>query len=295
MFAYEYYRRNQAILTIGKGENQTEKLEKIGGKFTTIVENGSPYITAFYDSAPKFSFQQTFNSTSSEIVSAITTLKNAGQAIGAAYDSLPGQGPIEKLKNMGKSVVDDDMDGLIRTLGGAASAGTKINLAPAIARWSGQDPISFSVKLIFLDKEGGPVYYEDSIKPLLSLVTFSGVDNLTESWTMVGPIGYQGTTTKFAELTAFLKQKPDLGLHSLQLKKGNQIILDLKNILVVENVNVATSEQMYLKPQDKKDGGPAYKWITADVQFKTACPIPGPYSDLPTNINNFYGLPGVVK
>jgi hypothetical protein len=182
------------------------------------------------------------------------------------------------------------MEGLLKTLGGAASEATKINLPPSVVRWSGQDPIVFKIKLIFLSNDGGPVYYEDSIKPLLSLTMFSGVDDADQSWTMVGPVGFHGTTTKFAELTKFLdsKRNSDLGLHSLLLKRGDKTVLDLKNILVVEGVEVSTSEQLYLSKEQNK--GPAYKWITADVTFKTACPIPGPYSNLATNVNNFYGL-----
>jgi hypothetical protein len=297
-FAYEYYKRNRAILQIGGIAAENVRLKKLGnGKFTTITQKGMlTTIQGYFEKAPTFNFEQIYSSEKSFLVEAVTQFQNMLQGIGAGLKNYPGKNTSEKALNFYNDFNNIGKGGgskIWKDITNALSAQTDLNRAPGMMRWKGQDVIRFSVKFIFLDEtgQGGPVFFDDKLKTLLSLVTYNGLDATDAgSWNMRGPIGYHGTVTGIGKLNFFLGQQFDR-LHSLQLIKGtkeesSQVILDLRKILVIEKVNVQTSEQLYL---DESGRGPAYKWITAEINFATACPIPNAFTDTPTNVSNFYG------
>jgi len=296
-FAYEYYKRNRAILEIGGIEAEKERLGPDGkGNFTTHFANGdNSKIVGFFEKAPTFNFSQNYTSEKSALVEALTQFKNMGQAFGAVADKLDGDGYLNKLMNLVNKLGSGQGKEIFEQITDALSAETNLNAVPGLVRWTGQDIIKFPLKFIFLDKDGGPVFFDNHLKTLLSLVTYNGIDSSETSksaWTMRGPIGFHGTATGIGKISLFLDQNYTR-LHSLTLYKGEgegeQKILDLRRILVIENIDVQTSEQLYL---DKSGKGPAYKWITAEVKFATACPIPNAFAGTPTNISNFYGFNG---
>ena len=290
-FAYEYYKRNRAILQIGGIKEEEERLEESEkGKYSTTFEGGlADEIVGFFEKAPTFNFSQNYTSEKSALVEALTQFKNMGQAFGAAADTLPGGTYLEKLMNLINQLGSGQGKEVFNQITDALSAETNLNAVPGLMRWTGQEVIEFPLKFIFLDENGGPVFFDKRIKTLLSLVTYNGIDASEQSqsaWTMRGPLGFHGTTTGIGKISLFLNQRFDR-LHSLRLMKGDQKILDLHRILVIKSINVQTSEQLYL---DKSRKGPAYKWITADIGFATACPIPNAFAGTKTNISNFYGI-----
>lgn len=297
MFAYEFYKRNVAVLGIGGIEAERERLENIGPDvYTTKFDGELPSrIEGFFEKAPSFNFLQGYTNERSAMVEAVLQVKNAAQSLGAAYNALEGDGALAKITNLfnqAGGAIKGDEDALISNLAKSLSAETNTNKAPGMSRWTGQEAIEFSVKFIFLDEKGGPVFFDKRMKTLLSLVTYNGTDGTKEkpSYTMRGPIGFHGTATGIGQLNLFLDQEFNR-LHSLTLYKGTgsgkQKILDLHRILVIKSINFQTSEQLYLSSPKE---GPAYKWITADIGFVTACPIPNAFSGHKTNISNFYGI-----
>jgi len=223
-FAYEYYKRNIAVIGVGLKTGETEQLVKISDNtYTTEFKNTPSTIRCYYEKEP------------------------------ALHNMMP---------------------------------------------CGGQGLTQFSIKLIFLDAEGGPVYFDEKIQTLLALATYKDVQGIGEcSHLMQGPIGFNGTVSKINEISKILNGEEN-SLHSLTLYKVAEdkntapptIILDLHKILVVTRIKLEISEQFFVKPsdvpllknisthKDTKDkpweDSPAYKWITADVNFSTVCPLP---------------------
>lgn len=308
--AYELYKRNHAILTVGglppKSEQVTQTTDgtRVTAKvYTTKITEHENIIECFFADAPKFTFSQSYDSGGGMLMDMIGQLGDIGRSVGIALDQVPGENFMDKIKNVGNAVKDGNWDMILSWGVDALSAETIRHVAPKMVKWSGQDPISFTVKLLFLNERGGPVYYNNTVKLLLALTTYASAPEdpagTGNSWHMQGPVGFHGTTTGIFPLTPFLNQKRKT-LHSLKLIKGDyakgtgvfQTILDLRNILVIKSVSINTSSQLYMidKERPPTKWGPAYQWVTADVTFATALPIPGPFDRHLTNVNNFFGI-----
>jgi len=313
-FAYEYYKRNRFALVIGtKGDELKEEFESFkDGDATVFKINGSeplynkynPVITGLYDAKPQTSFSSTFEPAVNELDEIVSTFTNAGHKALTFLEHLKGKDLVGELVKTVGSLFKGDMDNAKKALGDAiglvqdaTNAPQLATVAPALLHWKGSQPITFSVKFIFIDNQGGYVQMNDKIKLLMSTVGSMGFDNgLTSA--MKGPIGHN--TLVFGEKGANILLNRDAAdtkhgmaliksLHSLILKQGEVTVLDLRNILVITKVDIKTSEQLYIPDGDPKEG-PCYKWITADVGFSTVCPIPAPLAKTYTSMLSFYGI-----
>jgi len=314
-FAYEYYKRNVAVLEIGLKKEDTDVLVKKGDTYTTDDSTIPTIIKCLYEKAPQFGFEGGFNAERSELLTVLNTVRNAWNAGKKSYAAIA-----EEVRKGGLGLNLETLERLGEATINAIGQGYEISAVPEIMRWGGAKPISFSVKLIFIDKNGGPVYFDKKIQTLLALVNFQDVagDKGLASWVMKGPIGFNGTVTKINQFSKYLDGSGEsdidgegsFGLHSLTLYKGDGDnaeprvkVLDLHKILVVTKVDLQMSEQLFDNDKNKKrlgnlaKGGkdwqppfPAYKWITANVSFSTVCPLPSPLTSYKTNVSNLYGL-----
>jgi hypothetical protein len=304
-FAYEFYKRNHFSLVIG--------LKPVDGKskFIPKVENGSivyekdksddensifNIITGLYDVRPNVAFSTSFEPASNELVDIITDVRKFYSKLKTAYKSVDGNGAFDKLANVGGALfeaITGDAAKFGKMMQEMLNSPTESYMSPHIAQWQGNGPVTFSVKFIFISEDGGPVYFDKKIKTLLSAVGSMGPTDTIAS--MKGPLGYNSNVFGSNAVNAILRRDLSdtykdlvLSLHSLTLYRGQETILDLRNLLVITKVDIKTSEQLYISTPEANE--PAYKWITADVTFMTACPIPAPLANTHTTMSSFYGI-----
>lgn len=293
MFSYDiikynrlfYYQGSQSSIAFtedGKGVLRPELSET--GNQAPIY--GKDALLAYFIEKPSVRISQEWGSDTRKLQEFAATGANLYSAVTGVLSSLASK---EASKNVGEAegfvgkakVV---MDELFKALSGSTE-----RYKPAIAvEWRGVAPIEFIIDIIFI-KDREPVYRSD-IYPLLNAASFSKTITLggTIGGLLQGPYGYSGQVLAFIDIDQILK-KQQHSLGSLWLKQGDKVILDLYKILVIKNLEIETSSQLY-----KTDSGdePGYKWIKVTTTFSTAVPLPIPYyheDQGETNIANLVG------
>lgn len=306
-FAYEYYKRNRFALVIGtKAADRKPQLmwrseggHKVYYRDEDQFIDDNPIITGYYDARPQTSFSTDFSPATNELNDIINMFYNAKDKFLGFLSAFKGADAAKSLQdgldNLLHGKFKDawkDVAAVGENVHNAGQAPHAASMSPTLMHWKGSAPITFNVKFIFIDKDGGSVKMDNKIKLLMSTVGSMGFNDNTFS-TMRGPLGYN--TNVFGDKAVYdiLKRDPNSpnaellrSLHSLILKQGEVTVLDLRNLLIINKVDVKASEQLYIPDREE----PSYKWITADVQFSTVCPIPAPLANTYTSMLSFYGI-----
>lgn len=269
-FAFDIIQHN--VAQIYQGRVETPQLDDKGRMRTN--KDGNPILDysgnaanlkGYFIEKPSISISQTWND------DARRTLQLLSKGETFVRSILP---TVEKLwKGVRKGTYKDD-GGVVKVLRDAFGQQDVRRAVPAVSlEWGGAIPLTISIDLIFMNKDSSIT--ADYLDPLMDLSSFSKTS--LAGATMLGPKGFQGTGFGYIDLDSILKGERE-SLTSLLLKQNDKVVLQLQRILVVESVQISGSEQLY--DTGATDNIPQYKWIKANVTFKTVVPLPGPASGM---------------
>jgi len=312
MYGYEIYKRNKCLITIGdtpsaglpminKNASKEHKQEVKEAPY----EHGSVSVPCYFLKPPSFNFSSEF-SEANDLVSnmlggvgdALYTanlalpaldaldgnMDEAMSATEAGYNSLrqsyKGQGGLSKEQfnaDKRKAVMNvlDKLGGIVKEVG---SRETKTFRVGKVLDWKGSNPVEFSLEVLFAKPNDG--VYMGTLYPLIEAASFS---QIAFGNYLYGPRGYNSAGFGIGAIERILNGEFK-SLHSLRLwydasdefgtSKSTHTIVDLFRLLVITNVQINKSEQLFFNPS-RPDSAPLYKYIQATISFKTACPVPG--------------------
>lgn len=219
----------------------------------------------------------------------IAQAQNVSRSLGTAFEvigNVTGAGiqggarAIDAGISGGKNRVNDLKDAVVKASDEVIKAlqgtGAQRNAPVYALQWKRSDPISFSIDVIFINSDNSPIYPDreplsgngTAIASLLNAVAPSSIGGKG----MIGPGGYNGFTAGLTDVNTIIAGRMP-GLVTLELIQNGKTVMYFDQFLVIDNVSLSTSEQLYTDFSGN-NSSPGYKWVKATISFRGATALP---------------------